>query len=126
MPKGGYSPEQLDARRAYMREYVKAWKARNPDKVAAQKQRRLPQTRILKRENRRAQRVLLASHPPTLACELCGDLVVVNWDHCHDCGDFRGWLCGSCNKGLGAFRDNPVVLRAAADFLESHRHTQTA
>ena len=19
------------------------------------------------------------------------------WDHCHDCGEFRGWLCNGCN-----------------------------
>lgn len=42
-------------------------------------------------------------------------------DHCHDSGVVRGLLCGPCNTGLGHMRDNPAVLRAAADYLECHR-----
>lgn len=42
-------------------------------------------------------------------------------DHCHDSGIVRELLCGPCNTGLGHMRDNPAVLRAAADYLERHR-----
>lgn len=40
-------------------------------------------------------------------------------DHCHSGGHVRGLLCGSCNRGLGNFRDNPEFLVNAALFLRN-------
>lgn len=42
-------------------------------------------------------------------------------DHDHQTGQLRDWLCGNCNQGLGNFRDDPELLRAAADYIERHR-----
>jgi recombination endonuclease VII len=42
-------------------------------------------------------------------------------DHCHDFKMLRSLLCRKCNRGLGAFDDNPALLRAAADYVEIWR-----
>ena len=54
--------------------------------------------------------------------------LVVDHDHAccpkdRSCGKcVRGLLCTDCNLGLGAFADNPAVLRAAADYIERNKH----
>lgn len=42
-------------------------------------------------------------------------------DHDHATGTIRGLLCAACNQGIGKLKDDPAVLRAAADYIEKHR-----
>jgi hypothetical protein len=42
-------------------------------------------------------------------------------DHDHVTGNFRSLLCHSCNAALGQVQDDPVILRALADYIERHR-----
>lgn len=53
-------------------------------------------------------------------CECCGKPVTRNWqlDHCHDTGEFRGWLCKQCNTGMGNLGDTLQSLRLAVEYLE--------
>lgn len=55
------------------------------------------------------------------ACEICQcilDTKKAKLDHCHTQMVFRGWLCNSCNVGLGLFRDSPLFLGRAIAYLE--------
>ena len=60
-------------------------------------------------------------------CEICGAELqhyTKNGsaiDHCHTTGKVRGMLCGSCNKALGLFYDNPATLQQAILYLEAHQ-----
>lgn len=51
-------------------------------------------------------------------CEICRSPEGLAVDHCHDSGQIRGVLCNRCNGGLGMFRDNPVLLIRAAQYLD--------
>jgi len=57
-------------------------------------------------------------------CAICGEAEPQHLDHDHDNGRVRALLCQRCNNGLGLFRDDPAVLRAAAEYVEEHRRRQ--
>ena len=60
------------------------------------------------------------------ACAVCQKSLVglspqtVHVDHNHATGELRGILCGSCNVGLGSFRDDESTLMAAINYLKSN------
>ena len=45
-------------------------------------------------------------------------------DHDHTTGKIRGILCGTCNQGLGCFRDNVELIQTAISYLEAHTCTE--
>ena len=50
-----------------------------------------------------------------------GKLKSLAVDHDHETNKVRGLLCAKHNMGVGMFNDNPVLLRATADYLEKNR-----
>ena len=126
-----------EARRAYLREYhaknkpltsaadkakrsarVCAWNKANPDKVKNWTLLRLygitlAQCRALLRGQR-------------FRCGLCRSKLTSGYsgwrvDHDHATRKVRGILCHSCNVGLGHFRDSPLLLEKAAQYLRKHK-----
>lgn len=51
-------------------------------------------------------------------CAICTtEHEVLAVDHDHETGAIRGLLCQTCNVGLGNFKDNDLLLKAAAEYL---------
>jgi hypothetical protein len=107
--------EKGDELRAYRRAwgeenkgYQAEWRRKNPD---YDKHRR----RKLQEEE--------AGRPRSSRCECCGKPErgkALAYDHCHSSGQFRGWLCSTCNKGLGLLGDTAASVRRALEYLERH------
>ena len=55
---------------------------------------------------------------PETAVSRTGRPKSISVDHDHDTGRIRGVLCDRCNRALWYLRDNPDLLRRAADYLE--------
>lgn len=57
--------------------------------------------------------------PKPLVCDICGqEHKKIVFDHCHQSGQFRGWLCDPCNIVLGNVKDDPAILRRMISYLE--------
>lgn len=52
-------------------------------------------------------------------CAICQRETKLVLDHDHATGKIRGAICSSCNSGLGHAHDDPNILEAAAQYLES-------
>lgn len=57
-------------------------------------------------------------------CLICNDNILENphIDHNHKNGEIRGLLCKPCNRGLGFFKDNPMFLKNAYQYLIEKGH----
>lgn len=111
-----YRARNRPARNAYSR----AWAKAHPERMK-QIQRRNSLKSVYGIDERDYDAMLLAQGG---LCGLCRNppgkrrLAV---DHDHASGKIRALLCDRCNTALGNMRDDPALLRAAADYIEAHR-----
>lgn len=63
-------------------------------------------------------------HKEPFECPVCrkrtiaGVTCKVVLDHDHRTGKVRGWICDSCNTGLGQLKDDPELIKSAFDYLK--------
>lgn len=69
-------------------------------------------------QRRRDLKLRRAGRPPPSACECCGATETrLIYDHCHETGKFRGWICDLCNTGIGKLGDNSRNVMRAVEYL---------
>jgi hypothetical protein len=67
----------------------------------------------------RAELKLQYPPPEPGLCPICHQFTDV-WilDHCHFTDAFRGYICNSCNLGIGRFNDDIELLERAITYLK--------
>lgn len=100
------------------RYYYQLYRKNNPDYALLKKEKRLKRLYGISLDQ---YNMILEAQD--FCCDICNDKLeltnykAVHLDHCHTTGIIRGILCGSCNRGLGAFRDSAAYLKAAFKYL---------
>ena len=59
----------------------------------------------------------LAGRERSDQCEICGSMGRICYDHNHETGKFRGWICYRCNLTLGLVKDNTNLLELMIKYL---------
>jgi hypothetical protein len=107
------------ANKEHVKELNRCWAAEHPEQrliaVKNSDQRRT--------SRRIANLEVLAGRPRPDKCEACGSKPdgwqkVLHWDHDHATGDFRGWICFSCNVKLGIIESERFDM--LMHYLETH------
>lgn len=69
-------------------------------------------------------KILLSKPADTIvSCPICNRSTIPGVtskyviDHDHATGKIRGWLCDSCNTGIGRFADDPLIVLNALEYL---------
>lgn len=96
------------------RKRLQDWRQSNPVSVRASEQK----------YRRKILGLPVPTRPMPETCEVCGnksrDGRSLSLDHCHTTGRFRGWLCNSCNLGLGLIGDSMAAVERLHVYL-AHR-----
>lgn len=119
--KARRTPQQNERVRELGRGYAKRYREKYPERAKAASDRFREKNRdVINKKRNEVIRLALeaaAGRPRPEHCEVCGDGGVISFDHCHQRGLFRGWLCSACNKVLGFVKDDPERLRKLIVYL---------
>lgn len=90
----------------------------------ALKRKKDPEAQKIRNEHfkirREAKMWEIAGRPRAEKCDICSKIEMTVFDHCHDSGCFRGWICDRCNKTLGLVYDDIELLKKLISYLENN------
>ena len=132
-------------RKAYMLEFVRE-RRKDPEirkraNAVNREWQKRPENLVARAEYQRQRRAIgkvkagdlkskeaIAGRPRPEQCEACGRTHksgrALHFDHCHQRGHFRGWLCSGCNTALGHVNDDVQILRKLIAYLQrTGKHT---
>ena len=113
--------------KARTRAYNKAWYQANKDEICADRRRQYaesPPGRQLRRygmSNADFDAMLARQGGTCAICKTKPPGQTLGVDHCHICNKVRRLLCPGCNLGLGHYKDDPRLTRAATGYLDEFR-----
>lgn len=115
--------------RATHAKYARDWRKLHPMSGAPPKAKRGQALRTGRREAKRGGFVAPIDAPlpvPNSPCDAgCGRVLTLkemHLDHDHKTGRFRGWICRSCNHGIGMLGDTIEGVQNALDYLRDGPH----
>lgn len=122
---------KIERRRKKSYEWQRKWRAENPEKhkataMRAYRKRIKKDPDYWRSDKIRNYMHKYRGHPdfdremPEL-CECCGNSQgerALSLDHCHETGQFRGWLCHKCNTGIGMLGDSLTTVSKAVEYLK--------
>jgi hypothetical protein len=108
-----YRQRNIEEIRKKEREYARRMRATNPEK----EKERL--ARFYEKKN--LEKVKIAGRNKSHFCEICNDdKNRIVFDHCHETGKFRGWICDRCNRVLGSLYDDVGLITKMLIYLENN------
>ncbi len=88
--------------------------------------RQVNECRRKRAAKRRIEEEVIAGRPRPTCCEICGDdSRKIVFDHCHNTGHFRGFICDQCNRILGLVKDSPRLLEKMAKYLQEGQNVKS-
>lgn len=106
-----YTAEQKERKAAYLKEYL------------ASKKEKTYAGHLARKYGMTASDYAKALEAQGGVCALCGgvnsDGKRIFVDHSHETGKVRALLCRLCNLAIGSMREDPALMRRAADYVES-------
>jgi hypothetical protein len=118
-----YDSIAREDKRAYAREYAKAFRKAHPDYSF--------NAGLVARYGINTDKYVDLLESQEGVCAICGKPEIkvdsrtknvrkLSVDHCHNSGKIRGLLCTACNTSLGGFNDSPDLLQKAIEYLRKN------